>query len=74
MEIKNNEELRSIMTKFADSGWDLIAEPAKAWLEQRGDSKELLAAIEQADRECGNCGCEYDQLYKDAIKILKEVN
>lgn len=63
------EELRDIMTRFAASGWDLIAGPSIAWLEGRGEKEALIAAIEQADRECGSCGCEYDPLYKRALKL-----
>lgn len=32
---------------------------------------ELIIAIETADKECGNCGCEYDDLYKRALILLK---
>lgn len=56
--------INEIMKKFAESGWDLIAEPAAKWLEGTADKEELIKAIEQADKECGNCGCEYDKLYK----------
>jgi|GEM_PF-149952 len=69
---ENREELRAIMAKFAESGWDLIAAPAKAWLEGKGDKNALISAIEQADRECGSCGCEFDALYKRAL-ALKEL-
>lgn len=62
-------ELRDIMQKFADSGWDLIAEPAKAWLRGKGDAAALTQAIEQADRECGSCGCAFDPLYKKALSM-----
>lgn len=72
MENTNREELVQVVTKFTESGWDLIATPSKAWLEGNGDSKELLAAIEQADKECGGCGCEYDALYKKAL-AMKEL-
>ena len=65
-------ELRNIMTKFAESGWDLIDAPAKAWLKGKGDKKTLISAIEQADKECGSCGCEFDALYKRALE-LKEL-
>lgn len=61
------DELKTIMTKFAESGWDLIAVPAKAWLDGKGDKNELVAAIEQADKECGSCGCEFDPLYKKVL-------
>ena len=65
-------ELKDIMRKFAESGWDLIDAPAKAWLEGRGDKNALISAIEQADKECGSCGCEFDKLYKRALE-LKEL-
>ncbi|HBN97696.1 MAG TPA: hypothetical protein DDZ66_15525 [Firmicutes bacterium] len=65
----NRNELKAIVTKFAESGWDLIGTPARAWLEGNGDKQELISAIEQADRECGNCGCEFDPLYKKALEL-----
>ena len=71
MENTNREELVKVISKFVESAWDLVAAPSKEWLEGNIDSKELLVAIEQADKECGSCGCEYDPLYKRAIKLLK---
>jgi sugar phosphate isomerase/epimerase len=71
MKNDNREELVQILVKFAESGWDLIAGPSKAWLDRNEDVKELLAAIEQADKDCGSCGCEYDPLYKRAIELLR---
>lgn len=62
-----DEELKGIIAKFADSGWDLIAEPSKRWLSGGCKKEELLAAVALADAECGSCGCEFDPLYK---KIL----
>ena len=61
------DELKAIMEKFAASGWDLIAVPAQEWLNGGGDKASLIAAIEQADRECGSCGCEFDPLYKSCL-------
>lgn len=66
------EELRIILEKFAKSGWSLIAIPSKAYLDGNGTKEDLIKAIEQADKECGNCGCEFDSLYKKCIK-LKEL-
>lgn len=63
------EELVRIITKFAESGWDLIDAPSKAWLEGNGDADKLVAAVEQADKECGSCGCELDPLYKRALQL-----
>jgi hypothetical protein len=66
------EELKSILEKFAESGWDLIAVPSKAYLDGRGTKEDLIKAVVQADRECGSCGCEFDPLYKRCIE-LKEL-
>jgi hypothetical protein len=66
-------ELTGILAKFAESGWDLIVEPSKAWLAGRGDKTELVAAIEQADSECGSCGCEFDPLYKRALALKEAI-
>jgi hypothetical protein len=72
------EELIKIVTKFAESGWDLIDMPSKVWLSAINENTssnntktELIKAVEQADRECGNCGCEFDPLYKRALKLLR---
>lgn len=64
------EELKIIMEKFVESGWDLIANPAKEWLDGKEDKKALILAIEQADKECGGCGCDLDPLYKRALELL----
>ena len=63
-------ELKPIMEKFAASGWERIAAPARAWLEGRADHDALVAAIRQADQECGSCGCELDPLYKRALALV----
>jgi len=65
-----NEELFMIMTKFADSGWDLIDGPSEAWINGSKSSEEIMAVIAQADNERGSCGCEFDPLYKKAIELL----
>lgn len=64
------EELRSIMEKFVSSGWDLISVPAQQWLDGKADKDVLIAAIKQADEECGSCGCDFDPLYKRALELL----
>ncbi|EKQ50748.1 MULTISPECIES: hypothetical protein [unclassified Clostridium] len=63
------EELKSILEKFAESGWDLLAIPSKAYLNGNGTKEDLVKAIVQADKECGNCGCEFDPLYKKCIEL-----
>lgn len=74
---KHNDELVAIVTKFAESGWDVIDFPAKAWLGSGGDEKAskdatiaLVAAVKVAEKECGSCGCEFDPLYKRALELL----
>lgn len=64
------EELRLIMEKFVASGWELIAVPARQWLEGTADREALIAAVKQADKECGSCGCELDPLYKRALELI----
>ncbi len=64
------EELKTIMEKFASSGWDLIAVPAKQWLDGNADKDALTVAIQQADKECGSCGCDFDPLYKRALELI----
>ena len=75
-----NTELLNIIEKFSESGWDLIDAPSKAWLSANGEQEtdeavtaNLIEAIEQADKECGSCGCEFDPLYKRALELLKTV-
>lgn len=65
------EELKKILTKFAESGWDLIEKPSKDFLSGRDNKDELIAAVKQADSECGSCGCELDELYKRALVLLE---
>ena len=65
-------ELRTILKRFADSGWELISAPANAYLCGESCKDELIVAVEQADEECGSCGCEFDSLYKEAL-VLKEL-
>jgi len=69
-----NTELVTIVEKFANSGWDVIDAPSKKWSEANGSAEtaaELLAAIQKADNDCGNCGCEFDPLYKRALELLQ---
>ena len=65
-----NEEIRKILSKFAESGWDLIDEASKAWLDGKKSTEDLVPIIKQADEECGKCGCEFDPLYKRALELL----
>ena len=62
-------ELRSIIKRFADSGWELISAPAGAYLGGEDCKDELIAAVEQANEECGSCGCEYDALYSRFLAL-----
>ncbi len=68
-----NVELINIIEKFSESGWDLIDMPSKKWLADNNSTSattELIKAVEQADKECGSCGCEFDPLYKRALELL----
>ncbi len=69
-----NKELVKIIEKFAESGWELLDAPSKKWLAANGSAEttaELLKAVEQADKECGSCGCKFDPLYKNALELLR---
>lgn len=69
-----SQELAGIVAAFAESGWDLIVAPSKQWLAANGSAAmvdELLKAVEQADKECGSCGCEFDPLYRRALELLR---
>jgi hypothetical protein len=73
----HNDELHGIVTKFAESGWDLLDVPARAWLASAdtGVSTDtihaLISAIEEANIACGSCGCEFDPLYPRALALLR---
>lgn len=64
------EELKTIMEKFAASGWDLISVSAQQWLDGKADKDTLVSVIKQADRECGSCGCNLDPLYKRVLELV----
>ncbi|MCI8729349.1 MAG: hypothetical protein HFK07_05975 [Clostridia bacterium] len=64
------EESKEMMEKFAASGWELLSLPALRWLKGNADGDELISAIMRADKECGNCGCEFGPLYKRAIELI----
>lgn len=36
----------------------------------KADRETLVSAIKQADKECGECGCELDPLYKRVLELL----
>ena len=70
--------LTDIMKKFTEadlpSEWGL-QEAAKAWLDGKDDATAskaaaalVVPALEKAILECGNCNCEFDALYREAIK------
>ena len=73
-----NEELVKIVVKFAESGWDILDEPSKKWLSVNNENgltntvtNDLIEAVKQANKKCGNCGCDYDPLYKSVLELLK---
>ena len=65
-----NLELKRILIKFSESGWDLIDSVSKEYLVGEKNKDKLIEAIKKADEECGSCGCELDQLYKRALELL----
>lgn len=65
-----NEELKTILTKFSQSGWNLIDSVSKEFLNGANNKTALIQAIKQADEQCGSCGCEFDPLYKRALQLL----
>lgn len=70
--MSKQNELTKIIQQFADSGWDLIDAPAKAWLKENNKTTTaaLKKAIIQADKDCGSCGCNMDILYKKSLELL----
>ena len=68
-----DQDLKAIITQFAECGWDVLDAPAKAWLAMQDcpDTKlTLITAVKKADEECGSCGCDMDPLYKKALELL----
>ena len=70
--------LTDLMQKFADadlpSEWGL-KEAAQEWLAgkdsadaSKAAAAKVLPALEKAVQACGECGCEFDALYKEALK------
>lgn len=49
----------------------MIDKSSKAWLDDKKGNEKLLSIIEQADKEFGSCGCEFDPLYKKALELLR---
>ena len=71
---ERNEELEKIVTRFAESGWDVIDSPSRAWLAAPNDGVvegALKVAVREADVLCGSCGCEFDPLYKRVLALLQ---
>ena len=46
--MKTMDELKAILERFADSGWELIAVPSRLWLDGQPDLPMLRNAILQA--------------------------
>ena len=65
-----NSELKDILTKFSESGWNLIDSISKEYLSNEKNKEQLIQAIKAADEACGSCGCEFDPLYKRALELL----
>ena len=67
-----DKELVDVLIKLSESGWDLIDVPCLAYLNGADNKEDLIKALKQADEECGDCGCEYDSLYKIALTLLED--
>lgn len=67
--MNEKQELLNIVNKFVESGWDLIKNPSLVWLNDKSNKEELIKAVEEADKECGSCGCEFDHLYKRFLEL-----
>lgn len=65
-------ELRTILKRFSDSGWELLSAPASAYLSGEDCMDELVEAVLQAREECGTCGCEYDALYERFLALTRK--
>ncbi|HIS03277.1 MAG TPA: hypothetical protein IAA75_05140 [Candidatus Pullichristensenella avicola] len=63
-------ELRIIIERFADCGWDDLAVPARRFLAGELRRTALREAVERARAACGNCGCALDALYPQALRRL----
>lgn len=63
------QELRAILKRFADSEWELISAPSSAYLSGEDCNDWLISAVQQANEECGSCGCEYDALYRRFFEL-----
>ena len=55
-------ELRTIVQKFAQSGWNLLEGVCTEWLDGKRSDIELYEVIKLAEDECGDCGCEFDEI------------
>lgn len=64
-----NQKIVQLVEEFANSGWTLIATPAQAWLRGENCNQTLIAAVEQAEKQCGGCGCELDQAYQNFLML-----
>ena len=64
-----NQKILQLVEEFANSGWTLIAAPAQAWLRGENCNQSLVTAIELANQQCGNCGCELDQAYQTFLDL-----
>lgn len=66
-----NDELKTILVKFSECGWDLIDSASREYLGGADNKAALIEAVKAADEQCGSCGCEFDPLYKRALVLLQ---
>ena len=77
--LQRRGKLAEVLSKLAQDSslpaeWG-IKDAANEWLTNKNNadasklaSEKVLAAVKKADAECGNCGCDCDELYKEVIK------
>ncbi len=73
---QRREKLIEIIEKFATSDYELISTPSAEWLKVKDNgeasktaSAALIDALENAVAECGDCGCGFDSLYRQALAM-----
>ncbi|MCL2106371.1 MAG: pyruvate:ferredoxin (flavodoxin) oxidoreductase [Oscillospiraceae bacterium] len=79
---KRLESILSVFAEVGEAASGTIAELRDAsaeWIANKDDveaskaaAAKLVPLLELADKECGSCGCEWDELYKQAL-VEKDV-
>jgi hypothetical protein len=67
-------ELRGIVKRFAQSGWDLIAQPAKEYLDGADCREELVEAVRQADEDAAPAAANTTRSTSSFSRLSKSSN